>query len=166
MRRELTAASQTGVFLAVLLAIQVLGLPNFITGTIVNSIFIFVLLHTGFRHALFLALLSPIGGVMSGHLPAPMYPILPVIICGNFLLVGVYKIFYQYNPFFRLVIPAACKGLLIFGAGYMIIQILSLGEKVKWLVIPVLGIQFFTAIAGLMLGEKFFQIFSRNSGTR
>lgn len=162
MRQRLVATTQTGIFLAVLLAVQLLGMPNFVTGALVNGIFIFVLLQIGLRHALLLALLSPIGGIMSGHLPAPLYPLLPIIICGNFLLIGLYKIFYRYSAIIRLVMPSAIKGLLIGWAGTIVIHILNLSDKVKWFIMPVLGIQFFTAIVGLIIGEKAFQAFNRD----
>ena len=54
-RQKLAVAARTGIFLAVLLAVQLVGLPNPVTGTIVNAIFIFVLLYNGLRHALILA---------------------------------------------------------------------------------------------------------------
>ena len=164
MRSKLVAASQTGVFLAVLLAVQAVGLPNLVTGTLVNSVFIFVLLHTGFRSAVFLALLSPVGGVISGHLPVPLYPLLPVIICGNLLLVGFYRLLCQQSVFIRWLIPSGCKALLIGGAGLAIINILNLTAEAKWFFIPVLGLQFFTALAGLAVGEKAFKAFNQGNG--
>ncbi|HNS09665.1 MAG TPA: hypothetical protein PKN29_08185 [Candidatus Ozemobacteraceae bacterium] len=163
-RQKLAVAARTGVFLAVLLAVQLIGLPNPVTGTIVNAIFIFVLLYSGLRHALILAFLSPFGGIVSGHLPAPMYPILPVIVCGNFALIGLYFIFSKHSMPLRLVFPALVKGVIIGVAGYVIVQILDIVATAKWLLMPVLGFQFFTAVAGLFVGERLFQSLLRGRG--
>jgi len=163
-RQKLAVAARTGIFLAVLLAVQLVGLPNPVTGTIVNAIFIFVLLCNGLRHALVLALLSPLGGIISGHLPAPMYPVLPVIVCGNLALIGLYFILAKHSMPLRLVIPALAKGAIIGGAGYAIVQILGIMATARWLLIPVLGVQFFTAVAGLFVGEKLFQSLLRGRG--
>lgn len=163
-RQKLAVAARTGIFLAVLLAIQLVGLPNPVTGTIVNAIFVFVLLYNGLRHALILAFLSPLGGIVSGHLPVPMYPVLPVIVCGNLSLIGLYFIFSQHSVPLRLVLPALAKGVIIGGAGYMIVQILDIMVAAKWLLVPVLGLQFFTAVAGLFIGEKLYQSLLRGRG--
>ncbi len=163
-RQKLALAARTGIFLAVLLAVQLVGLPNPLTGTIVNAIFIFVLLYNGLRHALILAFLSPLGGIVSGHLPAPMYPVLPVIVCGNLSLVVLYFIFSKRGMSLRLVLPALAKGVIIGGAGYMIVQILDIMATAKWLLMPVLGLQFFTAVAGLFIGEKLYQSLLRGRG--
>lgn len=155
-QQKLLLAVQTGVFLAVLLTVQVMGLPNLLTGTVVNAILIFVSLRLGVRYALILATLSPVGGIVSGHLPAPLYPVFPVIVCGNYLLLVSYWLLRSRNLLMRSTLPALCKAVEIGGAGYMIVQILHLGEKVAWFLFPVLGLQFFTALAGLILGEKIF----------
>lgn len=155
-QHKLLLLAQTGVFLAVLMAVQILGLPNPLTGTLVNAILIFASLRLGLRYALILATLSPVGGIISGHLPAPLYPVFPVIVCGNFLLLFFYRLLMRRHLLLRLVFPAVIKGAMIGGAGYMIIQILKIGEKVKWFLLPVLGLQFFTALAGIVLGEMLF----------
>ncbi|MBU1106946.1 MAG: hypothetical protein KKB51_09790 [Candidatus Riflebacteria bacterium] len=161
IRTPLVIVSQAGVFLAVLLAVQMLGLPNPVTGTLVNALLIFIMLNLGARYAVMLAILSPVGGIISGHLPAPLYPLLPVIMSGNVLLLAIYALLRNLPALVRYVVPAAIKGIMIWGAGVMIIDSLKLSDKVQWLILPVLGIQFFTAAAGLLLGEKLFAAFSR-----
>lgn len=163
-RQKLAVAARTGIFLAVLLAVQLVGLPNPVTGTIVNAIFIFVLLYNGLRHAVILAFLSPLGGIISGHLPVPMYPVLPVIVCGNLALIGLYFILAKQSMPLRLVFPALAKGVIIGGAGYAIVLILDIMATARWLLMPVLGVQFFTAVAGLFVGEKLFQSLLRGRG--
>lgn len=160
-RQRLASLAQVGLLLAVLLAIQVIGLPNLVTGSMVNAVFVFALYFTGLRGALLLAFLSPFGGILSGHLPAPMYPLLPVIICGNFVFVWACKIGAGAGFLIRVFLPAALKGAIICVAGLALVQTLGLADQVRWLVVPVLGIQFFTALIGIVAGEKLFQAVSR-----
>lgn len=157
-RNNLVEVAQAGVFLAVLMAVQLVGMPNPVTGTLVNSILIFTSLRLGLRYALMLATLSPIGGMIAGHLPAPLYPVAPVIVCGNYLLVFLYRLLLRNHMIVRLFFPALVKGMLIGLAGVVIVKVLNLGSTVNWLLAPVLGLQFFTALAGILMGEKFFEM--------
>lgn len=161
-RTQLVAVSQTGIFLAVLLAVQLLGLPNPVTGILVNALLTFVLLHLGTRYSLMLAILSPLGGIVSGHLPAVLYPLLPVIMCGNILMLAGYSLMRNMPAVARYAVPAAFKGAVIWGAGMMIIEFLQIAASAQWLIVPVLGVQFFTAAAGLLAGEKLFAAISRS----
>ncbi len=164
MRQRVVVTAQTGLFLAVLIAVQMLGLPNFITGTIVNAIFVVSLLLNGLRCSLFLALLSPMGGMFFGHLPAPMYPVLPVIVCGNFVLIGTYHFFSTSENLIRFVLPAALKGLIIGVIGYLVIQKFGMPDQIRWFLLPVLGMQFITALTGLLAGENIYQALMRARG--
>jgi len=164
-RSRLAQVSQAGIFLAVLLAVQLVGLPNPVTGTIVNALLLFVLLRLGARYALMLGILSPIGGIVSGHLPAPLYPVLPVIMTGNLLMLAGYFILQRFPAPVRYSAPALAKALLIWGAGSMIVSFLKLGDKVQWLFMPVATIQFFTAAIGMFVGEKFYNAVSQHDKT-
>ncbi len=163
-RQKILEAARTGLFLAVLLAVQMLGLPNPVTGVLVNAIFIFVLLLSGLQHSLFLALLSPVGGIMFGHLPAPVYPVMPVIICANFIYISSYLLLKNAGAgrWLYALVPAVLKGLVIGLIGYMIVKLFGGSRQVEWLLVPILGIQFFTALGGLLVGERLYQTVTRS----
>ncbi|MEW6710531.1 MAG: hypothetical protein AB1403_11965 [Candidatus Riflebacteria bacterium] len=144
----------TGLTLAVVLAVQMIGLPNILTGVAVNAVFIFLTGYLDFRSALVVGFLSPVGGFFSGHLPAAMYPLIPVIMVGNVAFVSLYSILKNRHWLLRFIAPSLVKSLLIFAAGIGLIKWLAIGEQVKWLVMPVIGIQFFTALAGIFIGER------------
>ncbi len=165
-RQKIVVLARTGLFLAVLMAIQLVGLPNLLTGILVNAILIFVLLMSGLRHALFLGMLSPIGGIISGHLPAPLYPVLPVIICGNFVFVGACLFMTRLGAALpvRCLLPAFLKAMIIGFAGFLVVKMFDVNHQANWLLLPVLGIQFFTAFGGLLAGERFFQALLRARG--
>jgi hypothetical protein len=153
----------TGLCLAVILAIQIAGMPNLLTGIAVNAVFIFIFLYAGLQSAVFICILSPFGGIISGHLPAPMYPLLPVIIVGNLLLVLLYRLLHHKKAFLRVFIPSMAKGLFIYLTGSAVIEWLEITTKVKWLVLAVIGIQTFTAIMGVFLGESIYKRISAHS---
>jgi len=161
-RSQLAQVSQAGIFLAVLLAVQLVGLPNPVTGTLVNALLLFVLLRLGARYALMLGILSPIGGIVSGHLPAPLYPVLPVVMTGNLLMLAGYFMTIRLPAPVRYSVPAAGKAFLIWGAGSVIVSFLKLGNQVQWLFMPVATIQFFTAAIGMFVGEKFYNAVSQH----
>lgn len=157
VQQGLRGACHAGIMLAVLLAIQIMGMPVALTGVLVNSIFIYTMLETGIRYSMILAVLSPAGGMIAGHLPPVMYPLMPVIMLGNVSFIALYRLLENRNISVRLLVPALFKALLIGIVGMYIVKILELGDRVTWLVAPVLGLQFFTAIGGILLAEKLFQ---------
>ncbi|MFZ5949699.1 MAG: hypothetical protein ACOYXC_03275 [Candidatus Rifleibacteriota bacterium] len=154
MQNRLKSVAITGLTLAVVLAVQMIGLPNILTGVAVNAVFVFLTGYLDFRSAFVVGFLSPVGGFFSGHLPAAMYPLIPVIMLGNVAFVGLYSFLKARHWVLRYVFPSLIKSLLIFVAGIGLIKWLAIGEQVKWLVMPVIGIQFFTAIAGILIGER------------
>ncbi len=155
MQNRIGLITQSGLLLAVIMAVQIVGLPNPVTGVAVNSILIFSLLHGNLKSAMVLAFLSPFGGLISGHLPVPLLPILPVIVLGNCLLILAYLRLQKRAPVVRVLLPALIKGLVIGAAGYSVIRLMNL-LAAKWVLIPVLGLQFFTASVGIILAEAIF----------
>lgn len=153
-KSKIYTVAMAGVSLAMILAIQLINLPNIITGIAVNSIFVVVSKRVGFRSALSIGLLSPFGGMISGHLPVPLYPLLPVIVTGNISFIFAYSLLRKSNFFARIAIPSFSKAFIIAGIGYLIIQQLNLSDKVQWLALPVLGLQLVTAAVGIIVGEQ------------
>ncbi len=142
-----------GVMLALILAFQMINLPNIITGVFVNAIFIFMTLYIGIWSAIVLCIISPVVALITGHVLAPMYPVLPIIALGNIVFIALYSKFKENKFWLRGIIPALVKAIIIGGAGWLIIHYF-VPELTTWLVLPVLGIQFFTAVPGVWLGEK------------
>ncbi len=137
-----------------IMALQMIGLPNILTGVAVNAVFIFLIGYLDFRYAFVVGFLSPVGGFFPWHLPAAMYPSIPVIMVGNIAFVSLYSILKDRHWLLRYIAPPLIKSLVIFAAGIGLIKWLALAERVKWLVMPVIGIQFFTATAGILIGER------------
>ncbi len=153
MLRSISSVAITGVLLACILAVQALRLPTPIAGIMVNGILIFSILQIGTSHGAVLAVLSPIGAFLTGTLAAPLYPLIPVILLGNLFYVFLYGGVLKKSRIVRLLMPALVKGLFMAGAGFTLVKYLAIGEKVKWLLIPVLGLQTVTAVLGTLVAE-------------
>ncbi len=146
--------SLTGIMLAVILALQAINLPNIVTGIIVNSILIFVFLYIGLKQAIVLGVLTPFGGLITGHVIPVMFPIMPLIALGNYLMIILFNRLSNQNIGIKLFIPALIKAIVIGLGGMIAIRIFMPKNIPNFILISVLGIQFFTALPGIWLGIK------------
>ena len=94
-----------------------------------------------------------------------MYPILPVIALGNVLLVVILKKIHNKATWMKLILPSLGKALLIGFGGTMVVKFFVPDNLANWLVLGVLGIQFFTAVPGIWLGIKLFNNFPQTNST-
>jgi hypothetical protein len=79
------------VFLiCITLAVQLIGLPQLITGPVVNLMLVLTTLTLNLAAGLLLGIITPLVAAVRGQLPAFMLPMLPFIIIGNALLVTVF----------------------------------------------------------------------------
>ncbi len=143
-----------GIMLAVIIALQAINLPNLLTGIIVNAILVFVYLYVGIKSAIILCLLSPFCGFITGHVPVVMYPVLPMIAIGNSLLIISLNILKNKSIWLKILIPSLIKAFIIGFGGLLLINSFIPNKINDFLKFSVLGIQFFTAIAGIYLGIK------------
>ncbi len=143
-----------GIMLAVIMALQAANLPNLVTGVIVNSILVFVSSFSGMKSAVLLCLLSPFCGFLTGHVPVLMYPVLPMIVLGNIILVLLLFKLREKSMVTRLLIPALTKAVIIGAGGFALVNIFLPDKIANFLLFSVLGIQFFTAVPGVFLGLK------------
>lgn len=164
-KKTIYTVAMAGVSLAMILAVQFLNLPNILTGIAVNSIFVVVSKRVGFRSALSLGLLSPFGGMLTGHLPLPLYPVLPAIVIGNILFIFFYSLLRNKHIAARLIFPATSKGIFIGIIGWAILHQLHLGDNVKWLALPIFGLQTVTAGLGIILGEQLLKLIFTEENT-
>jgi uncharacterized membrane protein YuzA (DUF378 family) len=140
--------TRVGILLALTLAIQWMGIPQPITGTAINAMLLISASTVGLLPALAIGCITPIVALMVGIMKAPMAPVIPFIIGANAVWVLVYGFIQNRNRYVAMILAAATKFLVLWGA-------------VKWVLIgmlpgPVLekaavafGItQLFTALAG------------------
>ena len=82
--------SRTAVLFALTLVIQLLGLPQFITGPLVNSFLLLATMMVGVSSGMVIGLFTPWVAFSRGILPAPLGPMIPFIMLGNVTLVIVF----------------------------------------------------------------------------
>ncbi|HOT29633.1 MAG TPA: hypothetical protein PLU72_15770 [Candidatus Ozemobacteraceae bacterium] len=146
-------AVMAGVMLALALALQNLRLPNLVTGALVNAIFTVTLSVAGLRSALLLAGLTPVGAFLTGHLPPPLILLMPVIIPGNIVYVIITGMLRRRTLAGEAVCAAAAKALFIGVGGGLLARWTAMPHETQALLWGIVGIQFFTAVAGTLLGE-------------
>ena len=153
-KKRIRNIALNGVMLALVVALQAVNLPNIITGIIVNAILVFILLFVGIRSALTLSLLTPLCGFITGHVNALLYPVIPAIILGNVLFVFIIYKLKEKSLWLKIFIPSFVKALIISAGGKALIYLFIPNEIEAFVLYSFLGIQFFTAVPGVLLGYK------------
>jgi len=146
--------TRTAILLAILIVIQMVGLPQPFTGPIVNFILFFTISVVDLGSAVVIGAISPWIAFSRGILPPPLGPMIPFIIMGNVAMVFIYKLvshpkFIPANLFFRSILGVLAGAL---------IKYLILSSAVKYFVqvpAPIAQMmslpQLFTALGGGLL---------------
>ncbi len=114
--RHAAAASATfALLLGISVLTPLLGLPQLFTGTVVNAALLVAVVLVGPRAAISIGVLPSLFAVMSGQLPAPLTPLVPLIIVGNTLLVLVFERARRRGWSIGVVAAAATKWCWLFG---------------------------------------------------
>ena len=143
-----------GMLLAALLTFQTLHIPKLITGVVVNAVFIIAFLIGGLRVASVLALMSPVGAIVTGHLPAPLMPFVPLIAVGNILFVRLYARYYKRHMIMRYMCPVLSKAFIMLVGGLFMMSYLPIDGANMPILWIVLGIQVVTGIGGIFVAES------------
>jgi len=140
--------SRTAVIFALTLVIQIVGLPQFFTGPLVNAFLLLSAMMIGVSSGIFIGLFTPWIAFSRGLLPAPLGPMIPFIMLGNVSLVIIFSLITMKR---KEYIGLSGLGITV-GA---VIKYLILSQSVTFLVSvppPVAKAmqlpQLFTALAG------------------
>jgi len=96
------------------LLISNLGMPQWITGPLVNSLLILTVLWLGVSQAIFVGMVTPLGAVISGVLPLPLLVMIPFIAMSNAILVSVFGNLRHTNQWAALAVGAVAKAAFLF----------------------------------------------------
>jgi hypothetical protein len=99
---------------ALALAITNLGLPQAVTGPLVNALLLLTVEALGVSQAMVVGMLTPMGAALRGILPLPLVVMIPFIALGNATLVGVYGALRQFHRGVALVCGAVAKFALLY----------------------------------------------------
>jgi len=79
--------TRIGLLLALTLAFQMIGLPQPVTGPVINAVLILSCGLFGPWTALVLGLVTPLAALVRGQLPPPLWPLVPCVMVANAILV-------------------------------------------------------------------------------
>ena len=82
--------SRTAALFALTLVIQLIGLPQPITGPLVNAFLLLATMIVGVSSGILIGLFTPWVAFSRGILPAPLGPMIPFIMLGNATLVVIF----------------------------------------------------------------------------
>lgn len=92
-----------------------LGLPQPITGPLVNALLILTVEWAGPGQAVLVGMVTPVGAAVRGILPLPLLMMIPFISLANALLVGLYGLLRKKNRWLALGAAASAKALFLYG---------------------------------------------------
>lgn len=152
-RRGIRAVADGAAALALTVVLQAAGLPQLVTGTAVNAVYVLLLLRSGTRAALLLCVATPLAALLTGHLPPPLLLLLPAIVLGNAALVLTRHGLEGRSLLLRVAVPALAKAAAVALGALVAWALLGLPPSTQALALPVVGLQWLTAGAGLFLAE-------------
>ena len=122
-----------------------------VTGSLVNMSLILAVFLIGPLEAVLLGLMPSVFALASGLLPWVLAPMMPFIMAGNAILVGIY--YYLGRKNFGLAIAAAAFGkfLFLYAMANLLINILPSGRQILPLASMMGWAQFLTAVTGGVL---------------
>ncbi len=124
---------------------------QFITGPLVNMSLILATFLVGPFEAAFLGLMPSVMALTSGLLPLPLAPVVPFIMIGNAILVGVYYYFGRKKIGLSILAASFLKFLFLFGIVRLLAGALLSGKAINSAILMMGWMQFFTAVAGGVL---------------
>ncbi len=159
MNQATLKLTRLAILLALMLTVQMLGLPQVVTGPLINFFLILAVIILDLKAAVSLGVISPLIALWRGQLPPVLAPMLPFIMIGNSLLAAT---------FWGLRQTGQCSSLAALSrpfriAGAVLAICVSAGIKFIWLYAAVtillpwlLQIHFSPPIIFLMTTPQFF----------
>ncbi|GAB4506218.1 MAG: hypothetical protein Kow00123_03560 [Anaerolineales bacterium] len=109
-------AAKLALALAAALAITNMGLPQYVTGPLVNALLLLTLEWCGLGQALVVGMVTPMGAALRGILPLPLWVMIPFIAVGNAAFVGIFHLLRGRNRAVALVVAAVVKFAWLYAA--------------------------------------------------
>jgi hypothetical protein len=154
---EWTSLGRLVLLMATGLLVTNLGLPQYITGPLVNALLILAVLWAGVSQALFVGMVTPMGAALSGVLPLPLWIMIPFIALSNAVLVSLFGALRSANRWVALGIAAVAKFAVLYLAVTLLVAHplnLMISGQAQAIVVPQAIVammtwpQLLTAVAG------------------
>ena len=91
--RQIRWVTRTALLFALVIVIQMLGMPQLVTGPLVNMVLFLATFLEGIGSGVVIGFFTPWVAFSRGILPSPLAPMIPFIMIGNALLVVIFGIF-------------------------------------------------------------------------
>ena len=108
--------ARLGMLIALGLLIPRLGLPQPITGPLVNALLILSVEMMGVGPATFVGMVTPLSALLNGVLPLPLMVMIPFIALGNVTLMGLYGTLRTRNRWLAMGVGAIAKFAWLYAA--------------------------------------------------
>ena len=108
--------ARVGLFLVLALLIPSIGLPQPITGSLVNALLLLAVETSGLGTALVVGMITPMVALLHGVLPLPLLVMIPFIAVGNATLASVHYALRPRGRWLALAAAAATKFMVLFAA--------------------------------------------------
>lgn len=139
MHQRTLFISRLAILLALTMIVQMIGLPQPVTGPLVNLILILSVLLLNIKAAMVIGGITPLLALWRGQLPAMLAPMIPFIVLGNILFVSVFGGCRILLHRFRLNTGITDLIALIAGSG---VKFLLLWSGAVWFVPLIFGKEF------------------------
>ncbi|NLP09624.1 ECF transporter S component [bacterium] len=154
--------------LSITLVIQLLGLPQPVTGPMVNFMLIITTLMVSATGGAVLGCLTPLLAVLRGQLPAPLAPMIPFILLANLSYVALFAWIkdreataaarYYLRNSLAVTAAAVLKFAVLFAAARILLPLL-LGRSLPPALVSIMAFpQLFTALIGGGFAVFFYRI--------
>ncbi len=114
MKIKVSTLPRLAILLAIALAVQMLRLPQLVTGPIVNAALILAVYFGGSAGGVLLGVITPVAALFAGIFPPALAPVLPVIMMANGILVLVFTWMRRFGDYMAAVVASCAKFLAFF----------------------------------------------------
>jgi hypothetical protein len=121
--RNVLFITRTAILMALTLVIQMMGMPQYATGPLVNTMLYIASVFVGILGGVAIGLITPVIAFWRGILPAPLGPMIPFIAIGNAVLVVVYGLVGKRNKYVAVVAASVIKYLALAGAVRFVVAV-------------------------------------------
>jgi Ca2+/Na+ antiporter len=111
--RNVLFTTRTAILMALTLAVQMLGMPQYVTGPLVNTMLYVAAVFVGIWGGVAIGLITPVIAFWRGILPPPLGPMIPFIALGNAVLVIVYGLVNRHNKYVAIIAASVIKYLML-----------------------------------------------------
>jgi hypothetical protein len=109
--------------MALTLVIQMMGMPQYATGPLVNAMLYVASVFVGIWGGVAIGLITPIIAFWRGILPPPLGPMIPYIAIGNAVLVIVYGFVAKHNKYAAVAAASVIKYLVLASAVRFVVAV-------------------------------------------